>query len=112
MRTRGRRRFDRVLLGLGALAGCAGPAGDADAPTSGERHRWRMVTSWPPNFPGFGESALRLARRIEQLSGGRLAIEVYAAAAAAMARAIARAVYAATAEDGDIFPVWSSRTDA
>lgn len=37
------------------------------------------------------------------------AIDLYAAAAATMARAIARAVYAAAAEDGDVFPVWSSR---
>src|SRR5690606_26352407 len=73
------RRRSFLYGGLGALAGCAGPSGDTGAPTRDERHQWRMVTSWPPNFPGFGESALRLARRIEQLSGGRLAIEVYAA---------------------------------
>ncbi len=38
-----------------------------------------MVTSWPPNFPGHGVSASRLARRLEELSGGRLSVEVFAA---------------------------------
>jgi TRAP-type mannitol/chloroaromatic compound transport system substrate-binding protein len=38
-----------------------------------------MVTSWPPNFPGFGSSAARLAQRIGELSDGKLEIEVFAA---------------------------------
>ena len=38
-----------------------------------------MVTSWPPNFPGFGSSAARLAARIGELSDGRLEIDVFAA---------------------------------
>ena len=38
-----------------------------------------MVTSWPPNFPGHGVSASRLARRLGELSGGRLSVEVFAA---------------------------------
>jgi TRAP-type mannitol/chloroaromatic compound transport system substrate-binding protein len=38
-----------------------------------------MVTSWPPNFPGFGASANRLAERIGALSDGRIDIEVFAA---------------------------------
>ena len=33
-----------------------------------------MVTSWPPNFPGFGASANRLAERIGELSDGRIDI--------------------------------------
>ena len=42
-------------------------------------HRWRMVTSWPRDLPGPGMTATRLARRIEAMSGGRIAIELYAA---------------------------------
>ena len=38
-----------------------------------------MVTSWPPNFPGFGDSANRLAERIGELSDGRIEIDVFAA---------------------------------
>jgi TRAP-type mannitol/chloroaromatic compound transport system substrate-binding protein len=73
-----RRAF--VYGGIGALAACSRSTDTArDSAASTERHRWRMVTSWPPNFPGFGESAQRLAKRIGDLSGGRLEIDVYAA---------------------------------
>jgi TRAP-type mannitol/chloroaromatic compound transport system substrate-binding protein len=40
---------------------------------------WRMVTSWPKGLPGLGAGAERLAANITALSGGRLAIKVYAA---------------------------------
>src|SRR5690606_5520724 len=94
--------------GLGALAGCAGPGGDASSagPDTGERHRWRMVTSWPPNFPGFGESANRLARRIETLSGGRLAIEVFAAGERVPAFEVFDTVSRGTVEMGHSSPTY------
>ena len=44
-----------------------------------DRYHWRMVTSWPPNLPGPGVSARRLAARIETLSGGRLTVQVFPA---------------------------------
>src|SRR5690554_6591296 len=40
---------------------------------------WRMVTTWPKNFPGLGVGAQRLADRITAASGGRLSVQVYAA---------------------------------
>ena len=40
---------------------------------------------------------------------GDEAIDLYAAAGATMARAIARGVHAATPAEGDLFPVWSVR---
>jgi TRAP-type mannitol/chloroaromatic compound transport system substrate-binding protein len=40
---------------------------------------WRMVTTWPKNFPGMGVGAQRLADRITAASGGRLTIQVYSA---------------------------------
>lgn len=40
---------------------------------------WRMVTSWPKGLPGLGTGAERLAANITAMSGGRLAIKVYAA---------------------------------
>lgn len=39
---------------------------------------WRMVTTWPKNFPGLGVGAQRLADRITTASGGRLTVQVYA----------------------------------
>jgi len=43
------------------------------------RMEWRMVTTWPKNFPGLGVGAERLARRINDMSGGRLNVRVFSA---------------------------------
>jgi TRAP-type mannitol/chloroaromatic compound transport system substrate-binding protein len=40
---------------------------------------WRMVTTWPKNFPGLGVGAQRLGDRITAASGGRLTVQVYSA---------------------------------
>ncbi|MDX2143165.1 MAG: TRAP transporter substrate-binding protein DctP [Rhodospirillaceae bacterium] len=40
---------------------------------------WRMVTSWPKGLPGLGTGAERLAANITAMTGGKLAIKVYAA---------------------------------
>ena len=70
-----------VLAGAGALAltGCAAEQQDCDNGEAGKSYTWKMVTTWPPNFPGVGTGVLRLARFIEDASGGRLRIKVYAA---------------------------------
>ncbi|TDJ30709.1 MAG: TRAP transporter substrate-binding protein [Gammaproteobacteria bacterium] len=73
------RRRSFLYGGLGALAACTQPENAPQSAASDEQHRWRMVTSWPPNFPGHGVSAIRLARRLGELTGGRLDIEVFAA---------------------------------
>jgi len=73
------RRRAFLYGGLGALAGCSQSANETALQTSTEQHRWRMVTAWPPNFPGFGTSANRVAQRIGELSEGRIEIEVFAA---------------------------------
>ncbi|MBB4303097.1 TRAP-type mannitol/chloroaromatic compound transport system substrate-binding protein [Rhodobium orientis] len=70
----------RAALGA-TLAGAAGAtlARPALAAPASEAIEWRMVTSWPKNLPGPGMTAERLAKRIADLSGGRLTIKVYAA---------------------------------
>jgi TRAP-type mannitol/chloroaromatic compound transport system substrate-binding protein len=40
---------------------------------------WRMVTTWPKNFPGLGVGAQRLADRITKASGGRLTVQLFSA---------------------------------
>ncbi len=40
-------------------------------------YEWKMVTTWPPNFPVLGEGCNHLAKWIEEQSGGRLKITVY-----------------------------------
>ncbi len=40
---------------------------------------WKLVTTWPKNFPGLGTGAQRLADSINAMSEGRLNIKLYAA---------------------------------
>ncbi len=40
---------------------------------------WRMVTTWPKNFPGLGVGAQKIADRITAASGGRLTVQLFAA---------------------------------
>ncbi|UUP19251.1 P1 family peptidase [Nitratireductor thuwali] len=65
---------------------------------------------WPAHTPLDGDLVFGLAtgRRQDTLSL-EAGIELYAAAAATMARAIARGVFAAVSASGDIMPAWSER---
>ena len=40
-------------------------------------YNWKMVTTWPKNFPGLGTGAQYLANTINNLSGGRIKVTVY-----------------------------------
>jgi L-aminopeptidase/D-esterase-like protein len=67
---------------------------------------------WPTHTPADGDIVFALATGASGKSlSGDDAIDLYAVAGATMARAIARAVYAATPAEGDLLPVWSERAD-
>ena len=79
-----------AALLLPALLGLAACTGEAEAPAASQAppaapaaapqtFAWRMVTTWPKNFPGLGQAPERLAERVRQMSGGRLTIKVYGA---------------------------------
>lgn len=76
-----RRQFVHGATALGALtvAGCnrQKSAATAVAATSDEKINWRMVTTWPKDFPGLGTGANRLAEAITRMSGARLNVKVY-----------------------------------
>ncbi len=40
---------------------------------------WKMVTTWPKNFPGVGTGAQRIADNITSMSNGRLKIKLFGA---------------------------------
>jgi len=40
---------------------------------------WKMVTSWPKNFPGLGMAPEKFADYVETMSNGRLKVHVYGA---------------------------------
>lgn len=96
----------RVILGLGigavasALAACGQGEGGSAGPEDQRRFQWRMVTTWPPNFPGLGTGASEFARRVGVCSGGRLTIKVYGADELVPAFEVFDAVASGTAEVG------------
>lgn len=65
--------------GVSAVGAAAATAGLATPAIAQGNINWRMVTTWPKNFPGLGVGAQRLADRITAASGGRLTIQVFAA---------------------------------
>jgi len=77
----------RKFVGVAGLAGAAGlmsacgkQAGsqaECSGESSSETFKWKMVTSWPRDFPGLGTGANRLVESINELSNGRLTIKVY-----------------------------------
>ena len=42
-----------------------------------KKYQWKMVTTWPPNFPVLGEGCNLFAQWVSELSGGRMEIKVY-----------------------------------
>jgi TRAP-type mannitol/chloroaromatic compound transport system substrate-binding protein len=50
-------------------------AGTASADT--EVIRWKMVTTWPKNFPGLGSAPENFSHLVADMSGGRLLVQVY-----------------------------------
>ena len=72
------KRTDRRGFLAAAAAGAAASALPAPAIAQG-RVRWKMVTTWPRNFPGLGTGAQRVADRIAALTDGRMEVRLYAA---------------------------------
>ena len=104
------KRLSAGLAATGALlgAGCkenqqqstaeATLASTRDTPT--KPIKWKMVTTWPKNFPGLGTGANYLASLINELSGGRIEVKVYGAKELVPAFEIFDAVSRGTAELG------------
>ncbi|MEK9684494.1 MAG: TRAP transporter substrate-binding protein [Rhodospirillaceae bacterium] len=79
------KRRDFILAGSGlAIAGAtaakAGGHKKVEAPMINKGLlQWRMVTTWPKNFPGLGTGANLLGDLITKGSGGRLTVKVFGA---------------------------------
>jgi len=72
-----RRDFIKKAGGGGLLAGglVAAPA----IVSAAQKYKWKMVTTWPKNFPALGTGANKLAELITEMSGGRIKVKVYGA---------------------------------
>ena len=68
-----------TTIALWTLDRVAGTGGQQSGPAQSEADviRWKMVTTWPKNFPGLGLAPENFSRMVEEMSGGRLVVQVY-----------------------------------
>ncbi|HRX29236.1 MAG TPA: TRAP transporter substrate-binding protein DctP [Saprospiraceae bacterium] len=71
-----------TALATGALMAfhsCKNESAEIESPNiiSKKHYEWKMVTTWPPNFPVLGEGCVAFAQWVEAMSGGRMKIKVY-----------------------------------
>ena len=69
-----------LVLGLWATS----RAREGDAVTAGSalevgKYQWKLITTWPKNFPGLGSAAENFSRYVDEMSAGRLKVHVYGA---------------------------------
>lgn len=102
-----RREFVKKL-GAGSLAvgaalttGCSKKEESKTTSTKSDKtYNWKMVTTWPKNFPGLGTGANNLAKLITEMSGGRIQVKVFGAKELVPAFEVFDAVSRGTAEMG------------
>ena len=105
-----RRDFVRTTT-LGAVAASSMVA--APAVIAQPKLKWRMVTTWPKNFPALGTGANLLAEMITKASEGRLTIEVFGAGELVPAFEAIDAVAGGTVEMGHGAPYyWKGKVPA
>ncbi|MGB2271611.1 MAG: TRAP transporter substrate-binding protein [Pseudomonadales bacterium] len=63
-------------------------------------YNWKLVTTWPKNFPGLGVAPENFAKLVNRMSNGRLKVKVYAAGEIVPALEVFSAVSNGTAEMG------------
>ncbi len=99
-------------VGVGSLALGASAAGIKSAEAKAD-HKWKMVTTWPKNFPGLGTGANKLAELITEMSGGRIAVKLYGAKELVPAFEVFDAVSRGTAQLGHgAAYYWKGKTEA
>jgi TRAP-type mannitol/chloroaromatic compound transport system substrate-binding protein len=63
-------------------------------------YEWKLVTTWPKNFPGLGTAPENFARIIEKVSNGRIKVKVYGAGELVPALSVFGAVSTGSVEMG------------
>jgi TRAP-type mannitol/chloroaromatic compound transport system substrate-binding protein len=66
-----------LIRGLGGKSLAQEDQGSSPGVITAKRYRWKMTTTWPPNFPIIGEACTKYAELVKALSGGRIEIKVY-----------------------------------
>ena len=72
-----------LIAAAGVVSACDS-GGTPDKPSESAKilknsYEWKMVTTWPKNFPGLGTGAQRVADNITSMTDGRLQVKLFAA---------------------------------
>ncbi len=72
--------FTAMICSLSLLAGCnEAKEKQVNVAEPAQTFEWKLVTSWPKNFPGLGLGPEKFAEYVNEMSGGRLTVKVYGA---------------------------------
>ena len=104
MKIRNSFQISILVLGCCLVVACNGDSDSAGSDFTEARNQqtyeWKLVTTWPKNFPGIGMVSETFADLVEELSEGRMKIRVYGAGEMVPALETFDAVSAGTAEIG------------
>ena len=107
-----------ILICLCALlVSCGGAGNDVATGTQtvdlNKIYRWKMVTTWPANFPIFQEGPVKFADEVRKMSNGRLDIQVFAGGELVPALGVFDAVSQGSVEMGHGSPYyWAGKIPA
>lgn len=70
-----------VIVTCTFLASCGGESSSSTAASAAPQQtfKWKLVTSWPKNYPGLGTAPENFAKLVNEMTNGRLKIKVYGA---------------------------------
>ncbi len=74
------KKFLTLFIILGIIS-CTNETTDSETFSidKDKTYNWRLVTSWPKNYPGLGMAPERIADLVEEMSDGQMTITVYGA---------------------------------
>ena len=73
--------FYKGMIGAGLVAAgvssCEKVSSKREAPKNKAEYNWKMVTTWPPNFPIIGEVCHNISTWVHDMSEGQMTIKIY-----------------------------------
>ncbi len=89
-----------LAIALLGMAGCGEKSQSGSEGEPQKKYKWKLVTTWPKNFPGLGTGPEKFAKYVEEMSAGRLKVRVYGAGELVPAMEVFDAVRNGTAQMG------------
>ena len=59
------------------IVSCSDEVAQTEESLERKNYSWRLVTTWPKNYPGVGLGPENFAQLVEEMTDGRLKIKVY-----------------------------------